>query len=243
MAEAKEGRVRELREIGKERRGSDGMWEVWKRKRELEERTGMEEDQGQGEVEQIFQKSKKTPRSPGKRGGEGGELMVEMMREWMEECKGRWEKVEENMNAIRRELEDMRKREEEWRKEKMKMEKRLEDLEVKWKQSLNLGGGGKRWEELEKRVGVLERGDGILEVGGEGRIKEAERRVRELERAWEKRERQERKRNLIVKGLKEEGKDVKTRVEEILERIGAKVEVEEARMMKTGKEEWGGRWQ
>jgi len=239
MEEAKEGRVGELRGKGRERRGSDGSWEVWKRKRELEEEFEKEGEQERGRAEEIFQKSKKTPRSPEKRGEDGGETLAGMMREWMEECKERWKKVEVSMNAIRGEMEDMRRREERWRKEKKEMEKRLEDLEEKWRQGLSMGGGGKGWEELEKRVEVLEKGDGAKGEGGEGRIRETEKRVREMERAWERKERQERKRNLIVKGLKEEGKDIKARVEEILERIGVKVEVEEARRVKTGRKEWG----
>jgi len=70
-------------------------------------------------------------------------------------------------------------------------------------------------------------------------MKEAERKVREMERVWEKRERQERRKNLVIKGFKEEGKGAEARVKEIFEQIGARAEVEEVRVVRTGKEERG----
>jgi len=57
---------------------------------------------------------------------------------------------------------------------------------------------------------------------------------------WERRERRERKRNVVVKGYKEDGGKVENKVKEIFEKIGAEVGIEEVRKVKTGREERGG---
>jgi len=151
-----------------------------------------------------------------------------MVMRGMKEFKERWERVE-----IRRKLEDIRKREDKWRREKIEIEKRIEDLEIRWEEGLKIRRREKKWEKMEKRVGKLESGDREKGEGEEERIKETERRVR----AWEKRERQEKRRNIVIKGIKEEEKNVKIRLKEILEQVGANME--EARMVMVGKEEWG----
>jgi len=91
-----------LREKGRERRGNAGGWKIWKRKRELEEEIKKGGEQKQREEEQIFQRSKKMPRLPGKKEGEGKEKIMEMMQVWMKEFKERWERIEINMEVIRR---------------------------------------------------------------------------------------------------------------------------------------------
>ncbi|XP_032690436.1 microfibrillar-associated protein 1-like [Odontomachus brunneus] len=144
------------------------------------------------------------------------------------------ERMEDRVNMIMGELESMRGREEEWRKEKEEMERRIEELERKWEGSMSIKGKGKGMEELEKRVKKLEEG-GVK--GGED--KGVEERVRKMEWSWERMERQERKRNVVVKGYKGEGKEVRNVIGEIFRSIGAEVKVEEARTMRTGREEWG----
>lgn len=56
--------------------------------------------------------------------------MMGVMKEWMEDYNGKWERMEESLKSIMRELEGMRKREEKWRKERDRMEKRIEELEI-----------------------------------------------------------------------------------------------------------------
>jgi len=69
------GRMMGLRDAGRGRSGSIGVLEMWKRKRNLEEKvegeTGREDDLGE-----LFQRSKKTMRSPvGKEVGKKIEIM------------------------------------------------------------------------------------------------------------------------------------------------------------------------
>ncbi|XP_039303090.1 ATP-dependent RNA helicase vasa-like [Solenopsis invicta] len=112
-------------------------------------------------------------------------------------------------------------------------------LREKLEEGMRLGGGGKGVGDLERRVGKLEesgRGGGEG-GGGDGGL---EKRVRKMEEMWEERDRKERKRRVVIKGYKAEGKDVKCKVEEILKRVGAEVKVEEVREVKTGREEQGG---
>jgi len=240
-----DGRVTGLRGGGRGRSGSSaGVLEMWKRKRELG--GGGEGEEGR-EEEEGFQRSKKTARSPVQVAG-GGELeMMGAMKRWMEEMMGRWERMEERlegrmerkMKLIIGELEELKRRKEEWRREKEKLEKRVEELEKKWKEGLRIEEGGEGLRELQQRVGKLEE-------KGSGRGKEGERdrnleeRVRKMEGSWEWKERKERRRKVVVKGYKTEGKDVKSKVEEIIRRVGAEVTVEEVREIKTGREEQGG---
>lgn len=73
----------------------------------------------------------------------------------MEEMKGRWKKMEERiedkMNMIMGELENMRGREEEWRKEKEGLERRIEKLEERWLESMSIKEREKGMEDLEER--------------------------------------------------------------------------------------------
>lgn len=58
-----------------------------------------------------------------------------------------------------------------------------------------------------------------------------------MEGKWERKEREERRRNIIIKGIKIAGEKRKEAVEEILRDIGANVKVEEVRRIKRGEEE------
>jgi len=241
--ESKERKVTGLRNEGRVRSGStSGVLEMWKRKRDVEVEGEGEEGKDVVEKGEIFQKSKKTARSP-ERGVEGREVeMMGEMKKWMEEMMGRWERMEERMEEkmklIMGELEGMKRREGEWRREREKMERRVGDLEKKL-EGLKLEEEGKGIRELEQRVGKLEkdgRGGGV-EGGGN---RELEEKVRRMEERWEGKDRKERRRRVVIKGYKTGDKDVRGKIEEILKRVGAEVEIEEVREVKTGREEQGG---
>lgn len=68
---------------------------------------------------------------------EAGEeaVIMETLKGWMEEMRGRWEKMEERMEDRVNMIMgggSMRGREEEWRKEREGMERKIEKLEKKW---------------------------------------------------------------------------------------------------------------
>lgn len=58
--------------------------------------------------------------------------MMGMIKKWMEELKGKWERMDDKITVLMVELENMKKKEEDWRKERERMEKRLRELEKKW---------------------------------------------------------------------------------------------------------------
>lgn len=192
MAREEGGKGREARgrERGRERTNSTGVLEMFRRKRELE-----------GEGDSCFQRSKITPRCR-----RGGRDVMRALEGWMNEFKGRWERLEESMEGIRRELGEMRRREDEWRRQREGMEKRIGELEARWEKGLRLGEGGKKLEELEERIKAIEKG-GVAREGKGGA--EVEERVKRLEREREMRERRERRNNVVIKGFKEEGGDAR----------------------------------
>lgn len=173
--------------IGRERRGSTGnIEELFKRKRDLMER-------GE-EQEMAFRVGKKVQRSP----QAGTREKAEEEKSWMNEIKEEWkiemregikevkEIVKEQGRETRKELEEMRKqlrdREERWEKEKKEMEKRIVEMENR----------------LENMKMQVEGKKGEREVRGG----ELEERVKGIERMIEMREREERRRNIVIKGIK-----------------------------------------
>lgn len=62
----------------------------------------------------------------------------------MEDFKGKWERMEESIGSIRRELEEMRRRGEEWRSERKRLEKRIGELKMKWDKGGKVGEAGKK---------------------------------------------------------------------------------------------------
>jgi len=112
------GRVMGLKEGGRGRSGSTRVLEMWKRKRDLEEGADGKIGREEGEV---FQKSKKTVRSPIGKVVEREMKIMGSIKRWMEEMMGKWDKMEERMEermegrmkSIMEELEEMKRREEE----------------------------------------------------------------------------------------------------------------------------------
>jgi len=60
--------------------------------------------------------------------------------------------------------------------------------------------------------------------------------VKELERKWEQRERGDRKKNVVMKGVKEGEASLKEKAEEVMKVFGVEVKIEEIRRIKAGKE-------
>lgn len=217
------------REKEKERRGSYGNVEemIARMKRKREGREKEEEEEADGGEGIIFGRSKITPWSPGKeKGGERGEER-EAVKEERE--KGVWEEVkflkerverqEKEMEYMKIEMEQFKTREEEWRKEKKE-----------WKEKM---------EEMERRERAAEGG-----VEGDGRrrgweVVEMEKKMRGIERKIERREKEERGRNVVMRGVRQRKGDLRWGVEQVLKEIGAAVEVQEVRKVRSGREEGG----
>jgi len=211
-------------EKGKERRGSTGnIEELWKRKREQ-----MEKEE---EEKMIFRPEKKLPRSPqaermkGRREDERMDWIKELkeelkleMREGMKEIK---EIVKEQGKETRIEIEKMKMQlklgEEIWRKEKEVMEKRITELENKIKEG-----------KIERQVGGKEE-----EVNKEN-VRE---RLKEMEWKMERKEREEKRRNIVIKGIKGDKEEVQKEIKEIMRELGVEIDPENIRcLIKDGKE-------
>ena len=69
-----------------------------------------------------------------------------------------------------------------------------------------------------------------------------EERVERMEKLWEGREREERRRNIVIKGLKEKGEDRSGEIKEIMKEIGVEAKVKEIKNIEGGGEESGEVW-
>lgn len=106
MEETRAGRVVTMKERSRERSGSMGVLEMWKRKRNVA--TGVEGSgtQNQREAEQF--PSRTRPTSSLKRGGRGERKevsMMEMLKDWMEKLEGKRGRMEDSLRTIMKELE------------------------------------------------------------------------------------------------------------------------------------------
>jgi len=236
-------------EVLKERArcASVGSMEEFLRKRRREE----EREGAEGEEGEAVNKSKKEQRSSNRKrqceaGGEKTDR-VEERREgwrergeaeegvmgWREEMMGMMKKMMEGMegikelkeqgNCMKEEIEglrrDMREKEERWRKEREELRESIRGLE-------------QRMKVMELEMGKGRGQEGMEVVGKKG--EEVAERVKEIEWRLERKERQERRKNIIIRGLEvKEGKR-REKVEEVMERIGARVKVEEVRKLGGG---------
>ena len=219
-----EGNVEEKRRVGRpnkaeslmrDRANSMPLLELFKRGEKRKER--LEEDVGVGEGE-IFKRSSMMERSP-VRQEEGG------LKEMLREVRDGFRDIKSEMREIKEGREEMREWMEEMRKRVDGLEKRVEEIEK--------GRGGAEKEEGGRGK---DKGEGIeqVEIREKGEMKELEERMRRLELEGEKRRREERKRNIIIKGVrvKKEGMEgLRREVEEIVEATGAKAEIEGMRRM------------
>lgn len=110
MTRERERKGKEIkgREKGRERTNSVGVIALLKRKRQLEKKEDKIE-----EGERCFERSKIISRSSVRvqKGGEEGTIM-RALEGWMGELKGKWERIEDSLVCIKRELEEMRR---DWR--------------------------------------------------------------------------------------------------------------------------------
>lgn len=138
MEETRGGRVVTMKERSRERSGSLGVLEMWKRKRNVAEGVEGSGTQNQREAEQFLSRTR--PISPLKRGGRGERKevsMMEMLKDWMEKLEGKRGRMEDSLRMIMKELEK-RKKKEEWKAEKDRTEERIGELEKKWERSMKI---------------------------------------------------------------------------------------------------------
>lgn len=211
---ARRGRPRIVEQLARERAGSVGGIEefLFKRKRD----DGMEAFGEANEEEGTL--SQPTKRS------------LKLGKEEMEErCDvDLWKVIKGlrlELKGLRKEVEQLKREGEEWKGKIKVLEERL-GMEVG-----NIGGGG------EHKTGAGEDGskNGKLETMGKG----IEERVRGMEKKLEWREKEERRRRVVIKGVRPLKGDLKWGVDQLMREIGAQVEINEMRRVRTGKEEWG----
>jgi len=97
-------------------------------------------------------------------------------------------------------------------------------------------GEGERERDREEE----ERGEG-RKRSIEGKETNWREKIRKLERRYEIRKRGERKRNILMRGLKEGEEGVKEEVKRVIKRIGVEVKVKEIRRIETERKEKGSR--
>ncbi|XP_054016866.1 uncharacterized protein LOC128897165 [Hylaeus anthracinus] len=208
------GRPTKAEAWGRERTGSLGNIEDLLNRGKRKERGGEEEMEAR-EVEEIFKRSKKVERTPEKLGIGKAEL-EQMLRGLME---GMRKNIGEDLKKVGKGVEEGR---EEMLRQLSKMKESCE------RERAELRG---KIEMLEKKVERLELKEKKEEGGetGEEERRELSKKVRKLVIRINKKEREGRRRNLIIKGVKVEGKGKEEVVEEIWGRIGVKEKVEEVR--------------
>ena len=200
---------------GRERSESVGILnleDLWKRKRDELDKSGGED---------IFKRSKKTPRSPRAEAEAGEKELREVIKEMRDEFRsmlgGIREDFKEQGRRLSEEIEKLRKdfgeREKRWgeereelRKEKEKVEERLRRLEEKMEEIKM----GKKGDEGDKK-------------------EEVEERVRVMERRLERKEKEERRKNIVIRGLEVKEGGRRNEAEKLLEDIGVKAKVMEIR--------------
>lgn len=196
---------------GRERVASIGVTEeISKRKRDELEKSFEQE---------VFQRSKKTGRSPVR-----DDRMERMMEEIRDSLKEMRKEMREQGMKIREEIDEM-KRElgEQLREGREERECLREELE-----RLN-----ERVKKLEQnKINKLNSSD-EEGVAGDG---EMNKKLKGIERKLELKDREERRKNVIIRGLKVEGEDRKKKVEEIMDFIGAKVDVIETKRLAEDRE-------
>lgn len=82
--------------------------------------------------------------------GEEEGAIIKALEGWMEEFKGKWERMEDNLVGNWRELEEMKRREDKWRVEKERMEKRMGELELKLEKGLKIRMERRKWKSWSK---------------------------------------------------------------------------------------------
>jgi len=202
--------------VGKERRDSIGcIDEMLKRKRGELNKSGEKE-------EVIFKRSNIIERSPDRK----REREREGLEKWMKEMGGKIDRIISWMEDVK---EEFRKQENKW-KEIIEEMRRDFKTQRKEREREKMKGDMR---DLKKRLEILEQNERQEEEErqrwGEGERKNMMEKIKRIEKSMESREKEKRRRNIIIKGMEvKEGKR-REAVEEILEVIGAKVEIKEVR--------------
>ncbi|KAM0731211.1 hypothetical protein ACS0PU_002271 [Formica fusca] len=194
---------------GTERRGSTGnIEEMWKRKRELMEGLGGK----RAEEEMGIAKKGKIKGSPQKEIIKGGEEE----KSWLREMKEEWKKeMKDGIREIRKMLREELRGHIGDLKEEMEglVKMRLNEREKLWERER---------EDLKKKVEGLEQEIIKLKSREEGKGKigeekggEMERKLKEMEKWKEMKEREERRRNVVVRGVRGGVKEVEIKVREL----------------------------
>lgn len=184
---------------------------------------GMGQRGNEGKMKECFSELKREFR----------ESMREVKEEFKETVKGQEERTREQLEEMRK---DLWKRERRWEEERWKIKEKIEELErdlraLRKQKEKGEGGGQVLEENLRKDKGGM--------GGGSREMKE---KVKMLERRWELVERDKRKRNVIVKGVKEAKEEeggVRKTIEQIIKGLGVEVTVGEVRKLEAGRMEWG----
>lgn len=178
----------------------------------------MEREKEEG-IEDIFKKSKVMQRTPEKMGVRREDIermfreVGESMRKVIElEVQKVGEKMEEGSEEMRNQIKEIR---ENWEKERGMMRGRIDELQ-------------RRVERLEGREGEMRERE-MDGMGGVKRERIMERKLREMVIKIDKEDREERRANIIVKGVKTEGKEGKEVIKELWDQMEIKEEVMEIR--------------
>jgi len=218
------GRPSKAESLMRERANSVPLMESFKRgekRKERQEELGMEE--GEVSKRSILVKKLQVGQDIG-----GWKEILEEMKEGFREVKSEMREIREGREEMRRWMEEMWGK---WERENEGLRKRLEELEKRMEEMEKGGGGerGKEGKEGDKREKVEQ-----TKGKSKGEIKELEERMRRLELEGEKRDREERKRNIIIKGVrvKEEGMEgLRKEIKEIVETTGVIAKVEGIRRL------------
>lgn len=200
----------------------DSIEEYSKREREM---LGRDLQERERELADIFKRSRKVARSPGEKEGGGFKGAVEGVKRENKRRIERGKTGDKGGSGDAKEGEEDRNREDERRFEEKggEMGKRKEEDEGKDRKD---GTGVRRVKNRYKRRkewGRRRRSKGEEDEGGKEEEEEGNwrERIRKLERGYERRKREERKKNIIMKGIKEEKGGMRIEVESA-EEIGGR---------------------
>ncbi|XP_070513040.1 uncharacterized protein PF3D7_1120000-like [Cardiocondyla obscurior] len=163
----KMGRPAKVEMLKRERANSMPILEAWKQGEKRKER---QEEKSEIEGLEGFRKSVKVYRSPVKATGEGGEggISKEGFEEVIKEMRSGFARIQAQMEEVREIKVQIRKEIEElkiiWKKEKIDLEKRMDEMEKRIKEKKYEGGKLEIPEEIQGKVLSLEERTRMLEM-------------------------------------------------------------------------------
>nr|XP_034174773.1 golgin subfamily A member 6-like protein 6 [Osmia lignaria] len=253
----KRGRPTNVAALKKERSISMGnmtsIEEIWKRKRETEaEEEKGREDGGECDPqieEWIFRASSLVGRSPEKKKerveeGSGIGQIKRMMKELgeglskkiEESARNQGREMREGIAGVKKEIEkeignlkeEIKKREDRWMVQRRELEEKVEGLRKKVEELEREEKENDKWSKLEEKIQKMERGTREERRAGkeEDTIME---KLRELEGRWERKEKEEKRKNIIIKGVRIRREEMREKTEEIMKAIGVQDAVQEVK--------------